>query len=68
MTRLPRSRGGKTNVDVDVVTVEQDGLKRVRLTMGAGTMKVRNTDMDEQEVEDLIVMLEFKLQEIKGSL
>lgn len=66
MTRLPRSRGGKTQVDVDVVVTEQDGLKRVRLTMGAGTTKVRNTDMDVQEVEDLIVMLEFKLQEIKG--
>lgn len=66
MTRLPRTRGGKTPVDVDVVVVEQDGLKRVRLTMGAGSFKgSRNTDMDVEETEDLITLLEFKLQEIK---
>lgn len=68
MTRLPRSRGGKTPVDIDVVVTEQDGLSRVRLTMGAGTAKVRNTDMDEDEVRELLVLLEYKLLEMKGEV
>ena len=65
MTRLPRSRGGKTAVEVDVVITEQNNLKRVRLTMGANTHKVRNTDMDEEETEALITLLQYKLLEMR---
>ncbi len=67
MTRLPRSRRGKTPVDVTVTV--QNGLKRVRLSMGdEGTGRFRNTDMDESEVEDLITVLAFKLKVIRGEV
>ena len=69
MTRLPRSRGGKTPVAVDVVVTKQNGLPRVRLTLGAdyGTSK-KNTDMDEDETEALIVLLQYKLAEMRGEV
>ncbi len=66
MTRLPTSRKGKTPVDVTVT--EQNGLKRVRLTMGEDAHSKRNTDMDEREVEDLITILTFKLAMIRGEV
>ena len=67
MTRLRRSRRGKTHVDV--TTLRQDGLPRVRLSMGTtGTPNNRNTDMDEAEVEDLIVLLQFKLMMLRGEI
>lgn len=68
MTRLPQTRKGKTPVDVTVT--EQNGLKRVRLSMGAdyGYGGKKNTDMDEQEVEDLITILTFKLAMIRGQV
>lgn len=67
MSRLPRSRKGKTAVDVTVT--RQGGLPRVRLTMGEkSSPSHKNTDMDEQEVEDLIVLLTFKLRMIRGDI
>lgn len=67
MTRLPQSRKGKTTVDVTVT--EQNNLKRVRLTMGnPGDYRNKNTDMDAQEVEDLITILTFKLAMIRGQV
>ena len=66
MTRLPTSRKGKTPVDVTVTN--QNGLKRVRLTMGLDALNKKNTDMDEQEVEDLITILTFKLAMIRGQV
>lgn len=66
MTRLPRSRGGKTGVEVDVVTTRQNGLPRVRLTLGSPYTNNKSTDMDEEETEALIVLLQYKLLELKG--
>lgn len=66
MSRLPRSRKGKTSVDVTIT--RQDGLPRVRLTMGDGKPGHKNTDMDEREVEDLIVMLTYKLRMMRGEI
>lgn len=66
MSRLPQSRKGKTTVDVTVT--EQNGLKRVRLTLGDQTISKKNTDMDEREVEDLITLLQFKLMMLRGEV
>lgn len=66
MTRLPRSRKGKTPLDVTVTI--QDGLKRVRITMGDDNFNKKNSDLDEQETEDLITMLTFKLAELREEL
>lgn len=67
MTRLPQSRKGKTQVDVTVT--EQNKLKRVRLTLGGHeSYSKKNTDMDEQETEDLITILTFKLAMIRGQV
>lgn len=66
MTRLPNSRKGKTPVDVTVTN--QNNLKRVRLTMGHDNRSKMNTDLDEQEAEDLITILTFKLAMIRGQV
>lgn len=67
MSRLPRSRKGKTTVDVTIT--RQDGLPRVRLTMGnVDHISHKNTDMDEREVEDLIIMLTYKLKMMRGEI
>lgn len=67
MSRLPRSRKGKTAVDVTVT--RQGGLPRVRLTMGeTSAYSHKNTDMDEAEVENLITLLRFKLMMIRGEI
>lgn len=55
MTRLSRSRNGKTSVDVTVV--RQDDLTRVRLTMGDDSPGRKNTDLDSVEVEALALLL-----------
>lgn len=65
MSRLPRSRRGKTAVDVTIT--RQDGLPRVRLTMGEGYGN-KNTDMDEKEVLDLITLLTFKYKMMRGEI
>lgn len=67
MTRLPRSRKGKTAVDVTLT--KQDGLPRVRLSMGEiGSANHKNTDMDHTEVENLIVILQYKLAQSRGAI
>lgn len=66
MTRLPRSRGGKTAIDVTLTA--QAGLMRVRLTMGEDNSSKKNTDMDELETANLITILEYKLAELRGEL
>ena len=66
MVRLERTRRGKTPIDVTIT--RQNDLPRVRLTMGNERGKFTNTDMDEQEVRDLLVLLEFKLLEMKGDV
>ena len=70
MTRLPRSRKGKTAIDV---IVTQQGQPRVRLSMSRPSNpglpdRFVNTDMDEQEVNDLIVLLQFKLAVMRGEV
>lgn len=70
MTRLPRSRKGKTAIDV---IVTQQGQPRVRLSMSRPSKpgvpdRFVNTDMDEQEVNDLIVLLQFKLAVMRGEV
>jgi hypothetical protein len=67
MTRLTRSRKGKT--PVDVVATEQNGLKRVRISMGDERYSnYRNTDMDERETRELITMLEWHLAKVEGRI
>lgn len=69
MTRLPRSRGGKTPVEVDVVVTRQNELPRVRLSLGNDYSTSRkNTDMDTEETEALIVLLQYKLAEMRGEV
>lgn len=65
--RLPRDRKGKTPIDVGVV--EQDGLKRVRLSMGEdGTPGRKNSDLSDKETVDLIAMLNYNLKLIRGEI
>jgi hypothetical protein len=67
MSRLPRSRRGKTAVDVTIT--RQNGLARVRLTMGEkSSPSHKNTDMDDEEVENLIVLLSYKLKMMRGEI
>lgn len=66
MVRLKTTRKGKTPVDVTVT--EQNELKRVRLSMGEREdgNRFRNTDLNEQEVRDLITLLEWNLAKVQG--
>lgn len=65
--RLPRSRKGKTAIDVTPTL--QNGLKRARITIGdTDSANKRNSDMDEKEVADLITILEFTLAKLKGEV
>lgn len=67
--RLPRSRRGKT--PIDVTTTEQDGNKRVRLTIGddySNPSAKKNSDLTEKECEDLITLLQGYLAIIRGEL
>lgn len=67
MARLPRERKGKTAIDI--VAVEQDGLKRVRITMGdTASPNKRNTDMTAGEVRDLITLLEYNHAKLVGKI
>lgn len=67
MTRLPRDRKGKTPIDVGVV--EQDGLKRVRISMGEDLKPGRkNSDLSVKETEDLIAMLNYNMLVAKGEI
>lgn len=69
MTRLPRTRRGKTPIDVTIVT--QEAGPRVRVTIGddlARPSAKKNSDLDAKEVEDLIVMLEFNLRRLRGEV
>lgn len=67
MTRLERSRKGKTTIDVTVT--KQDGLGRVRLSMGEqGSYNHRNSDLDAREVRDLITLLEWHLAKVTGAI
>lgn len=65
MTRLVRSRKGKTPIDV-VVTRQQAG-PRVRITVGDGPNK-KNSDLDFTETENLILYLTYKLAVARGEL
>lgn len=67
MARLPRDRKGKTPIDVGIVT--QDGLTRVRVSMGEdGTPGRKNSDLSYKETEDLITMLSYNLALAKGEI
>lgn len=66
MTRLPRSRKGKT--PIDVTTTEQNGLKRVRFTTGHDGARKVNSDLDPQEVFDLVTILSYHLGVITGHI
>jgi hypothetical protein len=68
--RLNRSRRGKTPIDV-VIVEQEKGLPRVRLTVGDDLSKPsnkKNSDLDLQEVEDLIVMLTYHKMKIAGDI
>lgn len=64
--RLPRDRRNKTKVDVNIV--EQDGLTRVRLSLGEDGRGRKNTDMSVSEAEDLIVLLQYHKGVADGSI
>lgn len=68
--RLPRSRRGKTPIDVGVVT--QESGPRVRVSIGEdghGAQSYRkNSDLDFTETENLILMLQYKLAVAKGEI
>lgn len=65
--RLPQSRKGKTAVDV--TTTNQEGKKRIRLTLGEPTdPRKRNTDMDAAELDALIVILQYHQQKLLGNV
>lgn len=66
MTRLPRSRRGKTPIDVVVVT--QESGPRVRLTIGDDYFQKKNSDLDFEETEALIVLLRYNLAKAKGEI
>jgi len=66
MTRLPRSRKGKT--PIDVTTTGQNGLKRVRLTVGHDGGAKFNSDLDPQEAMDLLTILTYHLSVITGQI
>lgn len=54
---------------VDVVVTQQKGLPRVRLRLGhENQYNSKNTDMDEEETEALIVLLQYKLAELRGEV
>lgn len=63
--RLPRVRKGTVSVDVNVVKTE---VVRVRLTMKNGNLPHTNTDLRENEVEDLITILQYKLAQARGQI
>jgi hypothetical protein len=64
--RLERSRRGKTPIDVNVVI--QDGLPRVRLTVGAGSPNAKNSDLDFEETDALVTVLRYHLARAKGEI
>ncbi len=65
--RLPRDRKGKTPIDVGVVV--QDGLKRVRVSMGEDSQPGRkNSDLSEEETAALITLLQYNLALVKGDI
>lgn len=64
--RLPRGRSNKTKVDVNYV--EQNGLPRVRLTLGEDGRGKKNTDMDAKETGDLITLLEYHKGIVDGTI
>lgn len=68
--RLPRTRRGKTPIDVGVVT--QESGPRVRVSIGEdghGQQSYRkNSDLDFKETENLILMLSFHLAKAKGEI
>ena len=66
MTRLPRSRKGKTPIDVTIT--DQNGVKRVRLTVGQDNGAKKNSDLDAQEVADLVTMLAYNVGIITGNI
>lgn len=69
MSRLPRSRRGKTPIDVTIVT--QEAGPRVRVTIGedfARPSAKKNSDLDEKEVTDLIVLLQYNLAKLRGEV
>lgn len=67
--RLPRSRRGKTPIDVGVVT--QASGPRVRVSIGedySSLSSKKNSDLDFKEVEDLIVLLQYHLAKARGEI
>lgn len=67
--RLPRSRRGKTPIDIGVVT--QESGPRVRVSIGedfSSPSSKKNSDLDFKETEDLITMLQYHLAKAKGDI
>lgn len=67
--RLPRSRRGKTAIDVVIVEQPANPVTRIRITLGeSDSPNKRNTDMDFTECENLIVLLQYQLAVARGEI
>lgn len=66
--RLPRSRRGKTPIDINIIQQGEDAPVRVRLSLGPDDGKRYNSDLDFTETENLIVMLQYHLAKAKGDI
>lgn len=66
MTRLPRPRKGKT--PIDVTNTSQNGVERVRVTVGFDYRTKTNSDLSPEEVRDLIVLLQYHLAIAEGHI
>lgn len=67
--RLPRSRRGKTPIDVNYIEQPSNPHPRVRLSIGEdNTPGRKNSDLDIKETEDLITLLQYHLAMVKGEV
>lgn len=67
--RLPRSRKGKTPIDVNLVNQPSNPHPRVRLSVGEdGVPGRKNSDLDPKETEDLITLLQWHLAKARGEV
>lgn len=68
--RLPRSRRGKTPIDIGIVE-QGGGPIRIRVSIGEDWAKPsskKNSDLDFKETEDLITLLQWHLAKAKGEV
>lgn len=67
MVRLARSRKGKTPVDVTIVN-NGGAEDRIRLTLGEDTFSKKNTDLTPDEATDLMALLNYHAEVVRGNI